>query len=283
MIYAVSYAHMLQGSSNLSDFETISPAADIQACDSIYITASPSLPWLLDMSLPPSSSQPTNDSLYLSNQACSATTPGYQIDTHSSSLPNSQSSDAPLYSTRDGSLHPAIDFDNANYQLTGVSIKTLGSDSVKLSDLRSANRSPPLSPFEPFSLPSPVPRTFLSEKGFKDSAGSVGWPPIGSTLRPSCGNVRHDDNIYSQVSDVLLRPHWMDYLSMTVKEDIHYSMFLALKSTPSPVRDLEELCLDDASAVTSNMSLTSIYSSLAQALHRRTLLIFLAQKSRLDV
>jgi len=64
----------------------------------------------------------------------------------------------------------------------------------------------------------------------------------------------------------------MDYLSMTFKENTHYSTFLAQKSTPSHVRDLEELRLDNASAVTSNMSLTSIYSSLAQALHIRTLL-----------
>jgi hypothetical protein len=44
--------------------------------------------------------------------------PGYHIDPLSSSLPNSQSSDTPLYSPRDGSLRPAIDLDNVNYELT---------------------------------------------------------------------------------------------------------------------------------------------------------------------
>jgi hypothetical protein len=59
---------------------------------------------------------------------------------------------------------------------------------------------------------------------------------------------------------------------MPAKENTHYSTFLAHKSAPSPVRDLEELRLDNVSAATSDMSLTSIYSSLSQALRTRTLL-----------
>jgi hypothetical protein len=80
----------------------------------------------------------------------------------------------------------------------------LENDSVKHSDPRSANHSPPFSPSEPLSLPSLVLRASLSEKGFKGIAGSVDWPFIDSALRPLCGNVRHDDGIDSQVSEVLL-------------------------------------------------------------------------------
>jgi len=58
-----------------SGFETITNNADLHVSDSIYMTVPPSLPCLLDLSLPPSSSQYSDSSLYFSHQKFSAMTP----------------------------------------------------------------------------------------------------------------------------------------------------------------------------------------------------------------
>ena len=137
-----------------------------------------------------------------------------------------------------------------------------------MSDLRSANRSPPPYPSEPFSPPSLVPGTFLSENRSKDSVGLV-----CSTLRPPCGNVRYDDGMDFEVSDVHLRRLQMGYLSLRAKENAQCSTFHAQRPPPSSASDLEELRLDNASPVSSDMSLTSIASSLAQDLDRGKLLV----------
>jgi hypothetical protein len=157
------------------------------------------------MSLPPSSSRTTNNSLYLSDHNCSATTRSpAPINPLSSSLPNFQSCDTAVYGLRDGSLlHPAIYLDNISCEVTSKRLDwdSRGRHSVKHSDLRSTSYSPSPLPSEPFPLPSLVSRTLFPEKAYEDSVGSVDWPPIGSTLYPLCGNVRHDEGIDFQVSD----------------------------------------------------------------------------------
>ena len=66
-----------------SDFEALSPNAKSRSFDSIYITISPSLPYLLDLSLPHSSSpsQTSDDSLDFIQHGPSATPPAC-VDSH---------------------------------------------------------------------------------------------------------------------------------------------------------------------------------------------------------
>jgi hypothetical protein len=54
----------------LSDLEAVAHDPGIREFDSIYMTVPPSMPRLLDLPLPPSSSPSNDSSLYLSNQEC---------------------------------------------------------------------------------------------------------------------------------------------------------------------------------------------------------------------
>ena len=56
----------------LSDLEAVEHDPEIREPDSIYMTVPPSMPRLLDLPLPPSSSPSKDSSLYLSNQESSA-------------------------------------------------------------------------------------------------------------------------------------------------------------------------------------------------------------------
>lgn len=65
----------------ISESEAISHSAELQSFDSVYITVPSSFPCLLDLPLPPSTSQSSDNSLYLDQHWFSATMPSC-VDSH---------------------------------------------------------------------------------------------------------------------------------------------------------------------------------------------------------
>jgi hypothetical protein len=111
---------------------------------------------------------------------------------------------------------------------------------------------------EPFSAPPfVVPETFLSERS---SVGSVDWPPIESTPFRVRRNVRRDDGTGVQVSDV---PPRRAGIGLLIEDDADHSTSLVQKTSPSPVKDLEEFRPDHTSSLPSIISFTSLDRSLA--------------------
>ena len=111
---------------------------------------------------------------------------------------------------------------------------------------------------EPFSPPPfVVPGTFLSER---NSIGSVDWPPIESTPFRVRRNVRRDDGTGVQVSDV---PPRRPGIGLLIEDNADHSTSLVQKTSPSPVKDLEEFRPDHTSSLPSIISFTSLDRSLA--------------------
>ena len=182
------------------------------------MTVSPSMPRLLDLSLPPSSLPSSDSSLYLSPQMpnilkfssppSSSSQSGTGFSTLSDldaialdadpQIPSSLLPAPPSHISLDISHHEVsrstqIDLDNASQESTGEYLRRFSANgSLKPSDLY---RLQPSLLSETFSLPPfippPVPRSFLLEGG---SFGSMDWPPIGSSLLPEEGNVRKDED-----------------------------------------------------------------------------------------